>query len=135
MLGLRIVALAACSRFSAPSDNPGATAASNTQSSATDADDSASAAPKVPFGNKPCQSLTQEEQKSLGFNMPVRAAASRTPDDLAYENTCTFESVGAFAIEYTTRQDYDYPHDNLHKASHAAPAGIPGSFYDMLGNL
>lgn len=128
LLSLGIAILTACSQSSAPSDSA--------QETATGADDSASAVPKVPFGHKPCQTLTQEEQRSLGIHAPVPGTASRSPDDLPYENTCSYEpEVGALAIEYTTRDAYDNQRENLRKASHVAPADLPGSFYDVLGNL
>ncbi|HJU08854.1 MAG TPA: hypothetical protein VJ727_10290 [Rhodanobacteraceae bacterium] len=132
---LLLLALAACTHSGAPVVNATATDSAQAATSADADTDTNSGMPKVPFGNRPCHSLSQNEQKSLGFNLPLKATASRTPDELPYDNTCSYESVGAFAIEYTTRKDYEYQRDNLRKASHPAPAEIPGSFYDVLGNL
>ncbi|MGH9524298.1 MAG: hypothetical protein ACRD3E_17375 [Terriglobales bacterium] len=129
--------LAGCgqSGSGSPTDTTAASS-SPADSGAPSAQDSQDAdTPKVPFGNHPCQTLSQDEQKSLGFNLPLKATASRTPDGLPVDNTCTYESVGAVAIEYGTRQDYEYQRDNLRKAGQAAPADVPSSFYDVLGNL
>lgn len=132
--GLSLLVLASCTQ----SGSPNATSTGNSQAGASADTEATSDLPKVPFGNRPCQSLSQDEQKNLGFNMPVVATASRSPDGLPYDNTCSYESSyksGALSIEYGTRKDYEYQRDNLRKASHAPPANIPGSFYDVLGNL
>ena len=126
-----IALLAACGRSASP---PGQAAATSPaiNAAAAPGDDGDSALPKVPFGNHPCQSLSQDEQKQLGFAKVVPGKPGREPDDLAYDNTCEFAYQ---TIVYDTTKNCAYQKDNLRSQQRSAPADIPGSFYDVLGNL
>lgn len=131
---LSLLSLAACTQ-SGPQDpaagSSGAAATDAAQASGSGQDPDA---PKVPFGNQPCQSLTADELKGLGIAKPAPAKPEpgHEPDSLSFDNTCDF---GYQTLMYTTRTDYQFRKDNLRNLHHGAPADLPGAFYDTLGNL
>lgn len=110
---------------------PGAqdtTAASGSQAEAS------SDVPKVPFGNRPCRSLTPEEIRDLGIakTEPAKPLPGREPDGLAFDNTCDF---GYQTLVYTTESSYEAQRNELRNPRRSAPADLPNAFYDVLGNL
>lgn len=93
--------------------------------------------PKVPFGNQPCQSLSQDEQQGLeqsawGYSRPVPGKPDRAPAGLPYDNVCIYNG---FNVGYMTQVDYQTNHDGNHSTQRADPPGLPGAFYDKQGGL
>jgi hypothetical protein len=131
-LQLPFLVLAACTQAGSSDKASPASTPDTTQASAGSGDRSDPALPKVPFGNQPCQSFSQGEQQHLGLGKPVPGKSSHSPDDLGYDNVCEYSDQ---TIEYTSRNDYIEQRDHLRSSQHAAPADIPGAFYDVLGNL
>lgn len=90
--------------------------------------------PKVPFGNQPCQSLTQGEQKQIemrarGYARPVLGKPDRAPADLPFDNTCVYNE---FSVGYVSQLDYA-ANSSDPSTEHAAPADLPGAFYGKHG--
>lgn len=119
--------LAACSH----SPDAGTASAASAGAGATA---NASEEPKVPFGNRPCQSLTTDEIKNLGIAKPAPAKPEpgHEPNDLTFDNTCDF---GYQTLVYTTESNYEAQRNELRNPRHNAPADLPNAFYDVLGNL
>lgn len=94
--------------------------------------------PKVPFGNTPCKSLSQDEQKDLeqkglGYSRPVAGKPDRAPATLPFDNTCSYG--GHVNVGYMTKADYDTNQNGNRSSSSTAPSDLPGSFYDRQGGL
>jgi hypothetical protein len=133
---LPFLVLAACTSPSPPAGS------SSDASTVAQIGGASSDLPKVPFGNRPCQSLTADEIKTLGIAKPAPAkpvpgrqntpGPDGHPEEPAFDNTCDF---GYQTLVYTTRYDYEYQRNNLRSPRHDAPAGLSGAFYDVLGNL
>lgn len=94
-------------------------------------------APKVPFGNHPCDSLSAAEQTELKLSTPVTAKPDRAPATLAADNMCTYTHGGTrlAQVGYMTQQDYEANHGGNRSTSKQAPADLPGAFYDKQGGL
>ena len=94
------------------------------------------AAPKVPFGGQPCQSLTTAEQRSIGMPAAVTAKALGGSGGAAVDNTCAYADNSLLVgISYATRADYDMNSSGNRSADHQAPTNLPGAFYDDQGGL
>ena len=93
--------------------------------------------PKVPFGNRPCESLSAADQSELKFLTPVTAKPDRAPATLAADNMCTYTHGGTrlAQVGYMTQQDYESNHGGNRSTSKQAPADLPGAFYDKQGGL
>ena len=95
--------------------------------------------PKVPFGNAPCKSLSQDEQeedleqKALGYARPAPGKADRAPATLPFDNTCSYG--GHVNVGYMTKADYETNQNGNRSSSHTAPSDLPGAFYDRQGGL
>jgi hypothetical protein len=124
--------VAACTQAGSPNTASPASSPTAAQPPAALAQQASPGLPRVPFGNQPCQSLSQTEQQHLGLGEPVPGKPGHSPDDLSYDNDCEYSDQ---TIEYTTRDDYVYQRDHLCNTQRAAPADVPGAFYDVLGNL
>lgn len=115
---------------SATSSGPGAGAAAGVTGSPSNL-------PKVPFGNQPCQSLSQAEQQTLeqkawGHVELVSGKADRAPAGLPFDNICTYHEFG---VSYMTQGDYKFNRDGNHSTEHPDPTDLPGAFYDRQGGL
>ena len=87
--------------------------------------------PKVPFGNQPCQSLSQDEQKQIemqaqGYAMPVPGKPERAPANLPFDNACIYHD---FSVGYMSQGDYVFNRDGNHSTEHADPSDLPDAFY------
>lgn len=128
---LGLLALSGCGQ---PPGPPSTT----TSSPAVAAAENASGVPKVPFNRQPCKSLSIEELGQLGIrDSDTNKPSSGKPmhdgrDDFAYDNACDY---GSQTLAYKTIQDCTDQRDELRNAGRAAPADVPGAFYDVLGNL
>jgi hypothetical protein len=94
--------------------------------------------PKVPFGNAPCKSLSEDEQKeleqkALGYARPVAGKADRAPATLSFDNMCSCS--GNVNVGYMTQADYNTNKDGNRSSSRTAPSDLPGAFYDKQGGL
>ncbi len=94
-------------------------------------------APKVPFGNQPCASLSAADQAALGIPAPVTASAIRAPGTLPFDNGCNYFHGGTryLQIGYQTEMDHHVNAGGNRSTTHAAPADLPGAFYDRQGGL
>src|SRR5947209_1947286 len=93
-------------------------------------------APRVPFGNAPCKSLTQEEQQSieqkgLGYSRPTAGKADRAPATLSFDNVCSYS--GYVNVGYMTKIDYQTNSSSNRNTSESAPGDLPQAFYDKQG--
>jgi hypothetical protein len=88
--------------------------------------------PKVPFGNKPCQSLSANEERSLGLAADTLGKPDRAPGNLPFDNICTYREL---QVGYMTGIDYRTNMDANRSSSRTAPADLPGAFYDRQGGL
>jgi hypothetical protein len=93
--------------------------------------------PKVPFGNKPCASLSAPDETELKFLTPVVATPDRAPATLATDNVCTYAHGGTrlAQVGYMTQLDYDANKAGNRSTSNQAPTDLPGAFYDRQGGL
>jgi hypothetical protein len=91
--------------------------------------------PKVPFGNQPCQSLSEADETTLGMTQPIRSTGDRAPATLPNDNMCSYLDGGSLAVQvaYHTADDYQMNKDTNHSTSRPDPAGLPGGFYDKQG--
>jgi len=94
-------------------------------------------APKVPFGNAPCASLSAADEAALKMSTPVEAKADRAPAKLAADNFCTYTHGGTrlSQIGYMTQLDYQSNSTGNRSKSRQAPSDLPGAFYDGQGGL
>ncbi|HVP61323.1 MAG TPA: hypothetical protein VMT11_12225 [Myxococcaceae bacterium] len=106
-------------------------------SAAGDARSGELSAPKVPFGNHPCQSLSPQDQAKLGFPPGMTTQAFRAPAGLLFDNVCSYFHGGTLyaQIGYQAKIDYDTNSTGNRSKSHQAPADLPGGFYDGQGGL
>jgi hypothetical protein len=93
---------------------------------------------KVPFGNVPCKSLTQEEQqsleqKALGYARPTPGKPDRAPATLPFDNVCFYSSY--VNVGYMTQADYETNSTANRSASQTAPGDLPRAFYDNQAGL
>lgn len=93
---------------------------------------------KVPFGNAPCKSLTQEEQqsleqKALGYARPTPGKPDRAPATLPFDNVCFYSSY--VNVGYMTQADYETNSTANRSASQTAPGDLPRAFYDNQAGL
>ena len=88
--------------------------------------------PKVPFGNKPCESLNAEELRSIGASTTAPIRPDRAPATLPFDNLCFY---GGFSVGYMTEIDYTSNMRGNRSASRMAPTDLPGAFYDRQGGL
>ena len=88
--------------------------------------------PKVPFGNKPCQSLSANEERSLGLAADTMGKLDRAPANLPFDNICTYREL---RVGYMTEIDYKANMDGNRSSLRTAPADLPGAFYDRQGGL
>jgi hypothetical protein len=88
--------------------------------------------PKVPFGNKPCQSLSANEERSLGLAADTLGKSDRAPANLPFDNICTYREL---QVGYMTEIDYRTNMEGNRSSSRTAPADLPGAFYDRQGGL
>jgi hypothetical protein len=94
------------------------------------------AAPKVPFGGQPCQSLTPAEQQSIGMPANASAKASGGSSGTAVDNACAYADNSLLVgISYGTQADYDMNSSGNRSADRQAPSDLPGAFYDGQGGL
>lgn len=93
--------------------------------------------PKVPFGNKPCESITSGDAQGLGMPAKMSAKADRAPATLPIDNFCTWTDGGSqiSQVGYMTEIDYQTNESGNKSTSYAAPAGLAGSFWDKQGGL
>ncbi len=87
---------------------------------------------KVPFGNKPCDSLSAEELRSIGASTNPPGKPDRAPANLPFDNICTYSG---FSVGYMSEIDYTSNLNGNHSTSRTAPADLPGAFYDRQGGL
>jgi hypothetical protein len=95
------------------------------------------ALPKVPFGNQPCRSLSQDEQKHIemqahGYASPVPGKPDRAPHGLPYDNVCAYDSL---MVGYMTQVDYDFNRSGNRSSERSPPPDLPGAFYAAQGEL
>jgi hypothetical protein len=88
--------------------------------------------PKVPFGNKPCESLNAEELRSIGASTNTPTKPDRAPANLPFDNVCTYSG---FSVGYMTEIDYTSNMHGNRSTSRTAPTNLPGAFYDRQGGL
>ena len=93
---------------------------------------------KVPFGNAPCKSLTQEEQqsleqKALGYARPTPGKPDRAPVTLPFDNVCFYGSY--VNVGYMTQADYETNSTANRSPSQTAPGDLPRAFYDNQAGL
>ena len=94
------------------------------------------AAPKVPFGGQPCQSLTPAEQQSIGMPANASAKALGASSGTAVDNACAYTDNSLLVgISYGTQADYDMNSSGNRTADRQAPSDLPGAFYDRQGGL
>jgi hypothetical protein len=93
--------------------------------------------PKVPFGNKPCQSLTSSDEATLKVSGPLDRRADRAPATLPYDSFCSYTHGGTLVTQvgYQTKLDYDANSSGNRSTTRKAPADLPGAFYDRQGGL
>ena len=93
--------------------------------------------PKVPFGNKPCASLSADDETKLKFSTPVTAKPDRAPATLTVDNMCTYTHGGTklAQVGYMTQMDYKSNDEGNRSKSKQAPPDLPGAFYDKQGGL
>jgi hypothetical protein len=93
--------------------------------------------PKVPFSNKPCESLSATDRASLKMAESVQGKPDRAPATLPFDNICSFSSGGSkdAQIGYQTKLDYDTNSSGNRSKTRQAPADLPGAFYDGQGGL
>lgn len=87
---------------------------------------------KVPFGNKPCQSLSSADQATLGMNAKVAPKPDRAPATLPMDNLCFY---GGLHVGYMTKADYDLNGSGNRSTERQGPGDLPGAFYDKQGGL
>ena len=88
--------------------------------------------PKVPFENKPCQSLSANEERALGLAADTPGKPDRAPATLPIDNICTYREL---QVGYMTEIDYRTNSNANRSSSRTAPADLPGAFYDRQGGL
>jgi hypothetical protein len=95
------------------------------------------APPKVPFGNRPCESLSAADETGLKLSTPVTAKPDRAPATLAIDNMCTYTHGGSrlAQVGYMTQMDYRTNSEGNRSTSRQAPIDLPGAFYDKQGGL
>jgi hypothetical protein len=93
--------------------------------------------PKVPFSNKPCESLSPADRASLKMPETVQGKPDRAPATLPIDNICTYSNSGSqySQIGYQTKLDYDTNSTGNRSKTRQAPADLPGAFYDGQGGL
>jgi hypothetical protein len=93
--------------------------------------------PKVPFGNKPCESLSPADRASLKMPETVQGKPDRAPATLTIDNVCTYSNSGSqhAQIGYQTKVDYDANSTGNRSKTRQAPADLAGAFYDGQGGL
>jgi len=95
------------------------------------------ALPKVPFGHRPCRSLSSGDQAAVEMAGPVVAKPDRAPATLPFDNVCTYlrgETRHA-QVGYRTKADYDLNKKGNRSTDHQAPGNLPGAFYDKQAGL
>src|SRR5215469_15234485 len=93
--------------------------------------------PKVPFSNKPCESLSAADRATLKMAGTVQDKPDRAPATLPFDNICTYLNGGSkdAQIGYQTKVDYDTNSSGNRSNTRQAPADLPGAFYDGQGGL
>jgi len=93
--------------------------------------------PKVPFGNKPCESLSAADQAALKMTTPVNAKPDRAPAKLAADNICTYTHGGTKLVQvgYQLQVDYATNNETNRSKTRQAPTDLPGAFYDGQAGL
>jgi hypothetical protein len=93
--------------------------------------------PKVPFSNKPCESLSPADRAGLKMADTVQVKPDRAPATLPFDNICTYWNGGSkdAQIGYQTKIDYDTNSTGNRSTTRKAPADLPGAFYDGQGGL
>jgi hypothetical protein len=137
ILAATLLTLAACQDSTPSASNP-AQSASASPVNASLPRQSGPTPPKVPFGNRPCQSLSQIEQKqieqqALGYSEPVPGKPDRAPATLPFDNVCFYR--GHVNVGYMTKIDYDTNNGGNRSTSRTAPSDLPQAFYDKQGGL
>jgi hypothetical protein len=91
--------------------------------------------PKVPFSNKPCESLAPADRVSLKMPETVQGKPDRAPATLPIENVCTYSNSGSqySQIGYHTKVDYDANSTGNRSKTRQAPADLRGAFYGTCG--
>ncbi len=87
--------------------------------------------PKVPANNQPCAVLSIDELKGLGIS-GATPRPDRAPANLPYDNLCF---IGGVHYGFMALIDYQTNQTSNRDASKAAPADLPGAFYDGQGGL
>jgi hypothetical protein len=87
--------------------------------------------PKVPANNQPCAVLSLDDLKGLGIS-GATPRPDRAPANLPYDNLCF---IGGVHYGFMALIDYETNQTSNRNTSKAAPADLPGSFYDRQGGL
>lgn len=133
--GPLLFALAACTHSGSPVSNAGS--AENPQTIVSALAEQRPDLPKVPFGNRPCQSLSQDEQKQIemqaqGYAAPVPGAPNRAPGNLPFDNVCMYHD---FSVGYMAQGDYKVNRDSNRSTKHSIPQDLPDAFYGKQDGL